>query len=218
LKDGSVVACGTFINGAITIAGTTIDPDEDTDGFIAHYSNSGDPLGAVHIGGTANAFVSSITAIDDGYIVVGSTDGHVDFDKTSAAGDYIGAGAFVARYSADGAFMWGGLLAGASDAVSACATGNDQILVAGRFEGTVTLGLSVLTTNGLHDIFVARLDGTGNVLSARAIGSAGEDSSPFVMTAGDASIVVGESRGDTRFPDGTLRTGFGQQDAFIYQW
>jgi hypothetical protein len=175
-------------------------------------------LGAVHIGGTANAFVSAIAAVDDGYIVVGSTDGLIDFDKTSSAGAFLGPGAFIARYNADGAYVWGGILYGASDVVAACETGNDQILVSGSFEGTLTLGSSVLTTNGLHDIFVARFDGSGSVLSARAIGSAGQDRTSFVMSAGDASIVVGESAGDTRFPDGTLRTGFGLNDAFVYQW
>jgi hypothetical protein len=95
--------------------------------------------------------------------------------------------------------------------------GTDDVLVSGVFDGTLSLDAHQLTSNGSYDIFIARIESDGDVVWASVVGSAGPDDLPAAVAAGDFALVVGNVYGDTRFPDGTIVSGFGPTDGFIYQ-
>lgn len=79
------------------------------------------------------------------------------------------------------------------------ATGLDasgNIIVAGQFDGTITLGSITLTSVGSNDLFVAKLSSTGNWLQAVRAGGPGLDLvySMAVDGAGNA-VITGPFRG-----------------------
>jgi hypothetical protein len=56
------------------------------------------------------------------------------------------------------------------------ATDDDgDVLVSGTFTNTITLDTTTLSSSGGSDVFVARLDGDGNVLHAVALGGSGDE-------------------------------------------
>ncbi|UCE58519.1 MAG: hypothetical protein JSU63_13875 [Phycisphaerales bacterium] len=76
---------------------------------------------------------------------------------------------FVAKYDSSGNVLWaisaGGIEADRGRAIGIDAAGNSYIT--GTFEGTATFGPFTLTADGL-DPYVAKFDGSGNVLWARS--------------------------------------------------
>jgi hypothetical protein len=219
--DGSVYVTGNYATGDLTFAGATFASDGGADGFIAHFSDAGDPLGAIRIGGSGASLPRGIAVIDSEPVVAGFIFGTADFDLTTAAGNHTAAGGtdvFVARYRANGTVAWVRVFGGAQDesATDICRMGDD-LLIAGLFHSTITFGGTTLTTNGGDDAFMLRITGDGNVVSAIKVGSTSDDGPCKVVAAGASAILVGSAAGDTRFPDGTTRQGFGGPDQYIYQ-
>jgi hypothetical protein len=90
--------------------------------------------------------------------------------------------------------------------------------VCGQFSGTITLGSKTLTSEGFTDMFIARLDGNGKVLSASRIGGNGEEFGVIATTAGSTAIIVGGAGSDiVSFPDGSHRTRIGSFDGYLFQ-
>ena len=220
--DGSVWVAGMYVNDDVTFGGSTFPANGGYDGFVARYSDAGDPMSAIRIGGDGTSTLSGIALINGDVLVAGRISGTVDFDLLTSGGEEIADGvsdAFVARYRANGTLAWvrvfGG--SGTEGATDVCTIGGGELLVTGEFDGTFTFGSTTLTTNGDQDIFMVRMRGDGSLASAAKVGSAGEDRSPRVASAGEFAILVGSTAGETRFSDGTVRSGFGDNDQFIYQ-
>jgi len=89
---------------------------------------------------------------------------------------------FISKVDANGNFIWAKQLAGIelkdATAVSVDATGN--VYTTGFFYGTVDFdpgaGVSNLTSKGYKDIFISKLDASGNFVWAKQMGSAFDDS------------------------------------------
>ncbi|HKW14874.1 MAG TPA: hypothetical protein VJS69_10350, partial [Candidatus Krumholzibacteria bacterium] len=164
-----------------------------------------------------------VTTIDNDVIVTGSFDATTDFDPPGAGGAIKvkgGVNAFVARYTEAGAMRWAKSFGPGEDqkglSIAPLAGGN--ILVCGQFSGTMTLGSKTLTAAGNVDIFIARLDGDGKVLSASRIGGPGEEFGLFTATTGSTAIIAGGSGSDQiTFPGGTHRARRGSFDGYIFQ-
>lgn len=220
-SDGSVYVTGEYL-GDLTVAGTAFSSAGSFDGFIAHFSDAGGDLSAIRIGGDGAALPRGIALINGEIVVVGYMSGTVDFDMLTVAGSETSAGltdVFVARYRANGTLAWVRRFGGVDEefAWDVCRIGESDLLVAGQFNGTITFGSTTLTTNGGTDMFMLQLHGDGSVASAAKVGSTVDDFIPQVASSGESAIIVGAAGGDTRFPDGTVRTSFGGFDHFIYQ-
>jgi outer membrane protein assembly factor BamB len=75
--------------------------------------------------------------------------------------------------------------AGCDQARALAIDAGGDLVIAGRFEGTMTVGGTELTSAGMADIFVAALDPGGVPLWARRFGGAGQDlASGLAATAG----------------------------------
>jgi hypothetical protein len=128
---------------------------------------------------TPSAFAVSAAAPDLSGHLLGSGQGV----GTDAAGNvytvgYVGGSlstsdtdGFVRKYSADGVGLWTqtvqGIVQGTSlfdsaDVIAVDAAGNSY--VAGTFRGTLQLGNFTITSTGVLDVFVEKLDTNGNVL------------------------------------------------------
>src|SRR5690606_21784085 len=126
---------------------------------------------------------------------------------------------FLARYDAAGDLVWVEQVGGAGDDA---ARGVDvdpfperQVLLAGGFEGTATLGGgTTLTSAGGEDAFVARYTAEGELLWARR-GGGPEDDGAWSVSAGEfgEAYVVGTFNGEVDFGGLTLQSR-GSSDAF----
>jgi hypothetical protein len=222
--DGSIVACGTYTSPTLDFGGVVLDHGSGTvDSFVGRFKADGTPLGSIHMQSAGRVVAVDVTTIDNDAIVTGSYDATTDFDPPGAGGAVKvngTANAFVARYSPAGALRW----------VKTFRPGNNQtglslsplpggnILVCGRFETTITLGSTTLTSTGNTDVFIARLDGDGKVLSASQIGGPGEEVDVLTTTAGSTAIIAGDTGSNpVIFPDGTHRARLGIFDSYIFQ-
>ena len=222
--DGTVVACGTYTSPTLDFAGDVLDHGSGTvDSFVGRFKAEGTPMGSIHMQSAGIVNALDVTTIDNDVIVTGSLDATTDFDPAGAGGAVKTKGledAFVARYSEAGELRWVKSF-GPGDrqvglALASLSGGN--ILVCGRFEGTITLGSATLTSGGSVDTFIARLDGAGKVLSASQIGGFGEEFGWFVAAAGSTAIIAGGAGSNPiTFPDGTNRKRVGAFDGYIFQ-
>jgi hypothetical protein len=109
--------------------------------------------------------------------------------------------------SSGGTTQWsgraGGDLGDVGVAIAADAKG-DAIIV-GNFQDTADLGGVPMTSAGMQDLFLAKLDTTGTPMWARHFGGAGIDLATDVAVGADGNIyVVGTSSADLDFGTGDL--------------
>ena len=155
---------------------------------------SGDPLfSAISIGnatGSSTAFDIAVDSSDNSSYVTGSFSGTVDFDPSSTRldnSDILTArgseDAYVAKYAPDNSFLWakrmGGdsLLSGRTDCGwKITIDGSGNVLVAGSFVGSSDFGtITLVSTSGDLDGYVAKLDTNGTFQWAKQWGGAGDD-------------------------------------------
>ena len=209
---GDVVVAGSF-RGSALIGTTTLTADASQEGFVVKLGSDGQFEWMTHIdaqtAGTASGPRALEVAADGETLIVGGTvRGTTTIGSVTheAAGDADG---FVGALSADGAWQWVTFVAGAgSDEVRGVAAIGEDIIVGGKYEGTLSLvregatGAALLNSNGGTDAFALRLAGDGSGAKwATTIGSTNSDS---VGTADEGlEVSVG--------PDGTVLGGGGFQ-------
>ncbi|HEY7370973.1 MAG TPA: hypothetical protein VIF57_02260 [Polyangia bacterium] len=168
----------------------------------------GVPIGSQPSPAAAGATVvkAVVPADDGGAIVAGSFTGMVAFAADAIRDGTPGAG-FVARYRRDQRLVWVHVLAADAGHVvvaDMAALGNDEIAVAGWFDGTLAEHRDVspiaVTSAGGQDLFVARLASDGSVRWFRRAGGPGDDIARGVAVnagaAGGASIAITGAIGD----------------------
>ena len=157
--------------------------------------------------GEATAFDSAGNVFVTGYFT-----GTADFDPSAGVAQLTSAGGndvFVAKYSATGSLLWARQLGSAGDQyghhLTVDSAGN--VVVAGIFFGTADFDPGIATANltsvGHADIFVAKLDSSGNYLWAKQIGGTDVDESGgIVVDSGDNILVTGTFNGTVDFDSG----------------
>jgi hypothetical protein len=104
---------------------------------------------------------------------------------------------FVVRLSAaTGAYVWGqtfpmltGPGRGHCDGMT---VSGDNIYITGRFDASFTIGTTTLTSAGLSDVYVARLNGSGVVQNAFRFGSnAANEWSNAIAIASNGDVLIG---------------------------
>jgi len=94
---------------------------------------------------------------------------------------------------------------------------SDNIYITGLFRNTVNFGQAVLTSKGLSDIFVSKLDNNGNFIWASQAGGEGEDQA-YSLAVGHQSKVylTGSFEKSAKFGDALLSTqGYNNRNIFI---
>lgn len=148
--------------------------------FLVKPLNAQDFEWAKSFGGTASDEGQSISidALGNVY-TTGSFQGTVDFDPGTGISNITSEGGndiFVQKMDAEGKFIWVKSFAGASSNQSLCnsvdASGN--VYTIGYFGGTVDfdpgLGTLNLTSNGSNDVFVQKLNASGEFQWAKSFG------------------------------------------------
>jgi len=88
--------------------------------------------------------------------------------------------------------------------------------ITGKFQGTAYFGSTALTSNGSYDVFVAKIDSSGNWEWAKSAGgSAGDQGNNiYVDTDANSYIITGEFQGTADFGSNAI-TSSGGSDVFV---
>ncbi|MCK5795967.1 MAG: PQQ-binding-like beta-propeller repeat protein [Deltaproteobacteria bacterium] len=173
-------------------------------------------------------FGGDTVAVDakDNIILTGTLWGTKDFGggpmKASGFADLI-----VVKYDATGKHLWSRHLGGTSDKASAhghaLVVDSDQnILVSGNFDDTLTVGGSLITANPAYDGLVIKFDGNGKHLWHKTFGSPLDDAANAVAVGpGNKVIVTGQFGGTIDLGGGPLTSQGGSSfgtDSLVAQF
>ncbi|MBS1683050.1 MAG: IPT/TIG domain-containing protein, partial [Bacteroidetes bacterium] len=150
-------------------------------------------------------------------ILTGGFSGTVDFDPGAGVQSVTsngGADLFILKLDIDGNFLWvqttGGTGGEGGRSLALDASGN--IIVAGIYSGTTDLNpgaaVNSFTAAGSLDIFILKLDATGNYIWAKSIGNTNNDYSTSVaVNTSGAVFLTGYFLGSVDFdPDAGVTT------------
>ncbi|MFZ5799347.1 MAG: hypothetical protein ACOY3O_13140 [Thermodesulfobacteriota bacterium] len=185
---GNVYTTGYFVGTVDFDPGAGSAPrtsEGSSDIFISKLDGNGNFVGAWTMGGTADDYGYGILVDGGGNIYsTGYFKNTVDFDPDPAIGatyPLTSAGIediFLSKLDNSGNFVWANKIGGASAdvglGISLYSTGS--VYLTGWFQGTVDFGAEQLTSaGGSRDIYVSKLDSSGNFIWSRAMGGISED-------------------------------------------
>lgn len=174
-----------------------------TDIFVSKLNSSGNFQWAKAMGGTLSDIGNSI-AIDDSenVFLTGTFQGTADFDpdasglfNLSAIG---GTDIYITKLNSSGNFIWAKAIGGTSYVTSNDITldASANIYTTGYFSGTIDFDPNSLTTYletsvGADDIFISKLDSSGNFVWTKVMGGSDYDygSSVVINASGNAYLL-----------------------------
>ena len=221
---GNSYATG-FFSGIATFGSTTLTSADDEDAFITKLDSSGNVLWAQKLGSTSSDSGYSITTDGAGNTYVTgvlnavSSLGNVNGSTNASTSD----DAFITKLDNNGNVLWtknlgggvlpSGVLPNRGTGIASDGTGNTY--ATGYFSGTTTFGNITLTSAGNQDVFITKLDSSGNFLWAQKLGGTLADAGVGITSDGAGNIyVTGYFSGTTTFGSTTL-TSAGDKDAFV---
>ena len=221
-------------NGNCYVTGVSEGIDGRADTFVAKVDAGGTLLWTKQTSGESESIGYAIAADGDGNsYITGVFGGNAIFGLGETHGTTLvstdSASIFVAKYDADGALVWAKQTGGSSGSVNVGAgiavDGDGNSYVTGSFEGAATFGpneanLTILTSAGGADIFVAKFDPDGALLWARQAGGTAADNGAGIAVDGSGnSYVTGSFEGTATFGPGeanvTPLTSVGGADIFV---
>ncbi len=215
--NGNSYVTGYFKSSSITFGTTTLTNSGYDDIFVAKMDSNGNWLWAKQAGGTSEEWGIGV-AVDSngnsyvtGFYQESATFGTITL--TSSGGNDI----FVAKLDSNGNWLWAKQAGGTSydEGVSIAVDTNGNSYVTGDFSGSATFGTTTLTSSGEGDIFVAKMDISGNWLWAQQAGGTDYDSGFSVAVDANGNIyVTGSFKESATFGTTTL-TSIGYSDIFI---
>ncbi|PHX82007.1 MAG: hypothetical protein CK539_06890, partial [Flavobacteriales bacterium] len=138
------------------------------------------------MGGSSSDFSICIALDGSGNVyTTGYFGGLADFDPGAGVANLTSAGStdiFISKLDASGNFVWANAMGGIGDdgGYSIALDGSGNVYTTGLFRGTADFdpgaGLANLTSSGTYDIFISKLDASGNFVWAKAMGGTGSES------------------------------------------
>ncbi len=165
-----------------------------TNTFILKLNSDGEFLWVRQLTGDTNQGISIAIDSNNNVYTTGSFILQVDFDPSNGVHNLVSQGSFdfyIQKMDSDGNFFWahsyGGDSVGSSDLSRSITTdGNNNVLVTGQFQNTIDFDSSnneyELTSNGIRDVFILKLDTNGNFVWARNIGGTESDSGSALIS------------------------------------
>ncbi|MEY3443228.1 MAG: hypothetical protein RLZZ519_1509 [Bacteroidota bacterium] len=177
--------------------------------FLQKFDGQGNLIWAVNYASTGSYEIYDL-ALDssNNLLVVGTFTGTIDFDPGAGFANLTAQGGkdmFLLKLTSGGNFLFVQPInsgAGSNEipqAMELDAQGN--IVVTGWFDGSVDadpgIGTTLLNSVGNGDIFIAKYDGNGNLLWAKALGSASNDSGWALTVDAQSNVTVAGRFGST---------------------
>lgn len=219
-KDDNVVIMGRAF-GKINFGDGLLDAVGTDDVFIAKFSPDGAPLWSAIYGGVDPDRAERLTTDADGDVIItGTFTGEVDFGLQPVTSAGL-RDAFVMKLDGDfGIQRFVQVFGGAGDdygfGVSTDAANN--VYVSGRFQESLTIGANALASAGGYDVYLAKLDPTGDVLWAQSFGTASDDLAQDLVVhavdGGEQIVLLGHAFDGVDFGGGAL-AGEGERDIFL---
>jgi gliding motility-associated-like protein len=231
---GNVYITGTYRGnvdfdpgpGIFTLAGSALNFS-----FILKLDTDGNFLWAKPISAGSTVGSGRGIAIDNSnnVLVTGIYSGTVDFDPgagifnmTSAGGDEI----YVIKLDANGNFVWAKSMGGTGfdRGFSIAIDNSNNVLTTGSYSGVGDFdpgaGLFSMTAVGITDIFISKLDASGNFVWAKSMGGLEADVGNSLTTDGLNNVIItGRFKSTVDFDPGAavfnLSTGSSNEDGFI---
>lgn len=219
--NGNVYTTGHFRGTADFDPGTgtyNLTAAGERDIFISKLDAQGNFVWAKSFGATGDDESYSITTDNAGNVyATGAFTGTVDFDPgtgtqnlTATVKDIV-----IIKLNSGGNYVWARNIGGPGSG----STGNTGVLksiavdasqnvyITGSFNGTADFdpgtGISNLSSAGAFDIYISKLDASGNFVWARRIGNAGSDESNFIAIDVNALYITGSFSGTVDFDPGS---------------
>lgn len=153
------------------------------DAFIVKLNSSGTLVWAKTIGGAFTDMANSIAVDALGNVfVTGTFDGVADFDPGTATYNLTGSNdIFILKLGSSGNLIWAKSIGGSSldEGNSITTDGSGNVYTTGDFDKTVDFdpgpGTYDLINHGSSDIFIVKLDASGNFIWARNMGGTNMD-------------------------------------------
>ena len=200
-----------------------------SDVFVSKLDSSGNLLWAKSFGAAAADVGLSVAVDSTGNVyTTGYFEQTVDFDPGAGTTDLTIAGGsdvFVSKLDASGNLVFAKRFGGSNDdgGISISVDSNGNIHTTGYFEERVDfdpgVGTSNLTSAGGTDVFVSKIDSSGNLLLAKSFGGTANDVGRSITFDSTGNIyTTGEFSGTVDFDPGTGTTNLisaGGNDVFI---
>ena len=166
--------------------------------FISKLDASGNFVWANAMGGADSDYGYSIALDGSGNVyTTGEFSGTADFDPGAGVFNLTSAGygdIYISKLDASGNFVWAKAMGGAyfDRGYSIALDGSGNVYTTGFFEGTVDFdpgaGVFNLTSAGYGDIFISKLDASGNFVWANAMGGADTDCGSSIALDGSGNV------------------------------
>ncbi|MEM0999545.1 MAG: T9SS type A sorting domain-containing protein [Bacteroidota bacterium] len=157
-----------------------------------------------------------VTATNQDYVVAGIFTGSANFSGTTVTGS-ANESIFVCRYDSSGALQWATAFSNSEDLeLGGIAAGsNNEVYLAGTFEENLSLGSTLLTNIDDENGFLARLDGSGNVVWALNIESSEEGSVSAVGVNGAGTVAIAGNFEDDLVLGSTTITSAAEEAIYV---
>ena len=214
---GNSYVIGCFYSATATFGSTTLTGNGYNNIFVAKLDSSGNWLWAKNARESPYDYGHGIDVDASGNsYVTGYFYNSVTFGSTTLTSSG-GADIFVAKLDSSGNWLWANNAGGTSDecgnGIAVDDSGNSY--VTGYFYDSATFSSTTLTNNGVYDIFITKLDSSGNWLWAKKAGGSSNDSgNGIAVDAIGNSYVTGYFDSNATFGSTTL-TSNGDYDIFI---
>ncbi|MDA9962050.1 Ig-like domain-containing protein, partial [Opitutales bacterium] len=218
---GNLVHLGDFKN-TITLAGQKLvsrgggNLNGNGDMVIGKLDEKGNWLWAKRAGSSSADRGTSIVTDQSGNIYLsGHYSGSADFGPNTLSNSG-GKDGVVAKLSPKGDWIWALPVSGSNDVVAShlefLPSGN--LLLAGTFQGTITIGSKTITSSGENDLFMAELTPGGQWVSALRHGGTGNDSATLTRNS-SGDVFWGGNYSDGFAFNGQTYTSVGSTKAFV---
>jgi hypothetical protein len=188
---GDLVLAGHF-SSTLSLGGPLLTSAGGSDVFVARLTADADHLWSQRFGGGGIDVGQDVAVTSTGEVwITGSHEGLIDFGGGTLTA--AGTNAFCARLTAVGAHAWSATFGSSGDqrgvAIKTDAAGN--AIVVGNFDGGVDFGGGTLTSEGIEDVFFAKLSPSGRHLWSRSFGDAALDRVQAVAVDPGGSATIG---------------------------
>lgn len=199
--------------------------------FVSKVDNLGKFVWAKKLGGKGSDLGHAIAVDDNGYVyTTGQFSNSADFDPGS--GSYVlstppgEVAAFVSKLDVNGGFVWAKKLGGGSvtQGISIALDNSDNVYTTGRFSAIAdfdpdTLVSYTLSSFGGNDVFISKLNSSGDFVWAKQMGGTGEDQGLSIfVSASDEIFSTGFFNNSADFDpssNSSVLTSSGGYDVFI---
>ncbi len=218
-KSGDITVTGAF-SGSVGFGGKTLASAGETDSFLVQYKAGGQHLQSRAFAGLNAGKITALASDkQDNIVAAGVLTGSLSFGgaalATNGSTDLV-----AARYSSGGKHLMsaarGGV--GKNTPAAVAVASNGDIVVAGSFKGSASVGGKTLVSKGDTDIFLARYKGDGKHLWSRSLGGNKADTPRGVVLDSAGNITLaGDFKGSASFGGKVFKAAF-NRDVFIAQY